>query len=151
MRTLDLNVKELLFSPIDACEQDVHVCWLHWPQAKAPYSPAVLEYIADLDAEADMALLRSTLALPEDCLLTLFIGTTLIKMAASHGLTLHETGMLMVRESLDSPSAVEQVVAEAVLLADSLGLEATSEDFYSTIKLHLQELLGQLVLAHQME
>ena len=133
------------------CEQDVHVCWLHWPQAKTPYSEEMLEYISNLDAEADMALLRSTLALPEDCLLTLFIGTMLIKMAASHGLTLHETGMLMVRESLDRPSAVEQVVAEAVFLADSLGLDGTSDDFYSTIKLHLQELLGQLVLAHQME
>lgn len=131
--------------------EDVHVCWLHWPQAKTPYSEEMLEYISNLDAEADMALLRSTLALPEDCLLTLFIGTTLIKMAASHGLTLHETGMLMVRECLDRPSAVEQVVAEAVFLADSLGLDRASDDFYSTIKLHLQELLGQLVLAHQME
>ena len=40
---------------------------------------------------------------------------------------------------------------EAVFLPDSLGLDGTSEDFYSNIKLHLQELLGQLVLAHQME
>jgi hypothetical protein len=55
--------------------------------------------IQKLDAEADMKLLRSTLALPEDSLLTLFIGTTLIKAAAANGLTLHETGMLMVREA----------------------------------------------------
>ena len=131
--------------------QDVHVCWLHWPQAKAPYADEMLEYIANLDAEADMALLRSTLALPEDCLLTLFIGTTLVKISAVHGLTLHETGMLMVRETIDVPSAVEQVVAEAIFLAESQGLDAQSEEFYSTVKLHLQELLGQLVLAHQME
>ena len=131
--------------------QDVHVCWLHWPQAKAPYTDEMLEYIANLDAEADMALLRSTLALPEDCLLTLFIGTTLVKIAALHGLTLHETGMLMVREMMDVPSAVEQVVAEAVFLVGSQGLDGVGEAFYSTVKLHLQELLGQLVLAHQME
>jgi len=131
--------------------EDVHVCWLHWPQAKAPYTDEMLEYIANLDAEADMALLRSTLALPEDCLLTLFIGTTLVKIAALHGLTLHETGMLMVRETMDVPSAVEQVVAEAVFLVGSQGLDGVGEAFYSTVKLHLQELLGQLVLAHQME
>ena len=36
------------------------------------------ESIQKLDAEADMKLLRSTLALPEDSLLTLFIGMTLL-------------------------------------------------------------------------
>ncbi len=64
-----------------------------------PAGAQMRESIQKLDAEADMKLLRSTLALPEDSLLTLFIGTTLIKAAAANGLTLHETGMLMVREA----------------------------------------------------
>ena len=74
----------------------------------------MLDYIDKLDAEKDMRLLRSTLALDEDCLLTLFTGTTLIQTAARKGLTLHQTGMLMVREASDRPSALEQVVADAV-------------------------------------
>ena len=64
-----------------------------------PAGAQMRDSIQKLDAEADMKLLRSTLALPEDSLLTLFIGTTLIKAAAANGLTLHETGMLMVREA----------------------------------------------------
>lgn len=133
--------------------EEVHTCWLHWPQAKTPYSAEMLEYIESLDAEADMQLLRSTLALPEDCLLTLFIGTTLIKAAAASGLTLHETAMLMVRERSDKLSAVEHVVAEAVFHAESEGLDGGSMhgDFYEVVKRELRELLWQLVLAHQID
>jgi len=133
--------------------EEVHSCWLYWPQSKEAYSTTMLEYIDKLDAESDMQLLRTTLALPEDSLLTLFIGTTLIKRGAQCGLTLHETGMLMVREKSDRPSAVEEVVAAAVLLAETQCFEgdAMCHDFYSAVKLHLSELIGQLVLAHQMD
>lgn len=133
--------------------EEVHVCWLHWPQAKEPYGDVMLDYIAALDAEADIRLLRSTLALPEDSLLTLFIGTTLIQTAAANGLTLHETGMLMVRERPDCPSAVERVVAEAAFLADADCMSGAGmfDDFYACIKLHLCDLLLQLVLAHQLD
>lgn len=141
--------------------EEVHVCWLYWPQSKEAYSEDMLAYIAELDAECDMQLLRSTLALPEESLLTLFIGTTLIKAGALHGLTLHETGMLMVRERSDHPSAIEQVVAEASFLAETQGsflaetqgyaADVMCQDFYDVVKMHLQELIGQLVLAHQMD
>lgn len=129
--------------------EEVHACWLHWPQAKEPYSEEMLDYIDKLDAEKDMRLLRSTLALDEDCLLTLFTGTTLIQTAARKGLTLHQTGMLMVREASDRPSAIEQVVADAVWAAESDGFVSTAvcEDYYASIKLHLKELIGQLVCA----
>ena len=127
----------------------MHACWLHWPQAKEPYSEEMLDYIDKLDAEKDMRLLRSTLALDEDCLLTLFTGTTLIQTAARKGLTLHQTGMLMVREASDRPSAIEQVVADAVWAAEYDGFVSTAvcEDYYASIKLHLKELIGQLVCA----
>lgn len=136
--------------------EDVHACWLHWPQAKVAYSESMLEYIASLDAQADMDLLRSTLGLPEDCLLTLFIGTTLMQVCADQGLTLHETGMLMVREASDSPSAVELVVAKAIERTEREGYDACGtcimcQDFYGAIKMHLQELIWGLVTAHQNE
>lgn len=133
--------------------QEVHACWLHWPQAKQPYSEDMLLYLEALDAEKDMMLLRSMLALPEDCLLTLFIGTTLIKAAAREGLTLHDTGMLMVREAPDRPSAIEEVVSRAVTLAESDGFVSSGvcQDFYASVKVYLTELIGQLLRAHQLE
>ena len=133
--------------------QEVHACWLYWPQAKEPYSEDMLEYLDALDAEKDLMLLRSTLTLPEDCLLTLFIGTTLIQTAAREGLTLHDTGMLLVREAPDRPSAIEEVVSRAVMLAESDGFVSTGvcEDFYASVKMHLTVLIGQLIRAHQLE
>jgi len=99
-----------------------------------------------------MELLRSTLALPEESLLTLFIGTTLIKAAAANGLTLHETGMLMIRERPDCPSAIEHVVAEAEFLSEADALDGGMCDgFYESMKLHLKELLVQVVLARHMD
>jgi hypothetical protein len=35
--------------------------WLHWPQAMLPFEQAELDYIASLDAAADVQLLRSEL------------------------------------------------------------------------------------------
>lgn len=133
--------------------EEVHACWLYWPQAKEPYSEDMLEYLDALDAEKDLMLLRSTLTLPEDCLLTLFIGTTLIQTAAREGLTLHDTGMLLVREAPDRPSAIEEVVSRAVMLAESDGFVSTGvcEDFYASVKMHLTVLIGQLIRAHQLE
>lgn len=122
------------------------MCWLYWPQAKLPYSQEMLEYIHALDAEADMDLLRCTLKLAEDCLMTLFIGTTLIKASAHYGLTLHDTSMLMVRESPHVPSALEQVVSQALHLAEC-NTHGVGADFYSALKLQLRDLIWDLVNA----
>mmetsp|Transcript_119538 Transcript_119538/g.178581 ORF Transcript_119538/g.178581 Transcript_119538/m.178581 type:complete len:808 (+) Transcript_119538:625-3048(+) len=94
--------------------EEVEACWLHWPQSKQPFGEATLAYIAELSAEADTELLRSTLALAEESLQTLSLGTTLLKKGAAAGLTLHDIGTLMTRARYDEPSAVERVVAACV-------------------------------------
>jgi hypothetical protein len=101
--------------------QDATCCWLFWPQARLPYSPATLAAIATLDPLADAALLRTTLGLPAESLVTLVAGTVLVRCAAAAGLTLHRTGLLMVRgggSDCDGQSAVEAAVAKAVASVD---------------------------------
>jgi hypothetical protein len=94
--------------------EEVNVCWLYWPQARRAYDEWTLRYIEGLDAEADVSLLRTTLGLPEDCLVTLFMGTTLVQRAAKAGLTLHATGLLMVREDESTPSEMEEALSLAL-------------------------------------
>ena len=96
--------------------EEVQVCWLHWPQAHEPFSPSTLEAIAAIDAHAEAAMLRATLGLGEEALMSLFLGTALVQAGAKAGLTLHEIGMLSA-PGPDGPSAVEGLVAAA--LADA--------------------------------
>ncbi|CAI6001937.1 unnamed protein product [Closterium sp. NIES-64] len=92
--------------------------WLHWPQASLPFSPEELEYIAALDAERDVSLLRAHLPLlREGCLRVLVIATTLLQRAAAAGMTLAGIGAMMSREVRgleEQPSDLEQVCAEAL-------------------------------------
>jgi len=90
--------------------EDVNTCWLHWPQAKKPFSANTLSFIENLNADDEMEMLKTTLGLPEECLITLYIGTTLIQKAALAGLTLHEIGNLMMRPTYELPSEVELAV-----------------------------------------
>ncbi|GJP60147.1 hypothetical protein CLOP_g17282, partial [Closterium sp. NIES-67] len=92
--------------------------WLHWPQASLPFSAEELEYIAALDAERDVAVLRQHLPLlREGCLRVLVIATTLLQRAAAAGMTLAGIGAMMSREvrGLDEhPSDLELVCADAL-------------------------------------
>eukprot|EP00294_Goniomonas_avonlea_P008480 CAMPEP_0114551946 /NCGR_PEP_ID=MMETSP0114-20121206/6867_1 /TAXON_ID=31324 /ORGANISM="Goniomonas sp, Strain m" /LENGTH=419 /DNA_ID=CAMNT_0001736799 /DNA_START=219 /DNA_END=1478 /DNA_ORIENTATION=+ len=89
---------------------DLDFCWLHWPQAKQPFTDEEIQYIDELDAEADADFLRNALSLSEDCLRTLHIGTMLLKLGAHAGLTLQEIGTMMVRPHHDERSVLEQEV-----------------------------------------
>jgi hypothetical protein len=124
--------------------EDANLCWLYWPQARKPYEEETLRYIEGLDAEADESLLRMTLGLPEDCLLTLFIGTTLVQKGAAAGLTLHATGLLMLRDNPLEQSAIENVLAESL---ESCGLTGSSDSEWRSPKLRaeLSERIENLV------
>jgi len=124
--------------------EDANLCWLYWPQARKPYEEETLRYIEGLDAEADESLLRMTLGLPEDCLLTLFIGTTLVQKGAAAGLTLHATGLLMLRDNPLEQSAIENVLAESL---ESCGLTGSIDSEWRSPKLRaeLSERIENLV------
>ena len=50
--------------------------WLFWPQTSVPFSDAVKEYVANLDVQADIALLREKVpSLRDECLRCLEVTT----------------------------------------------------------------------------
>lgn len=99
--------------------------WLYWPQANIPFGPAILEYIAALDADADIALLQEHgWILPSECARVLCVGTMLLKKGAAAGLTPCEIGSMMCRKMLNKKSMVEDILEHAessVLLASDEG------------------------------
>mmetsp|Transcript_41338 Transcript_41338/g.130073 ORF Transcript_41338/g.130073 Transcript_41338/m.130073 type:complete len:559 (+) Transcript_41338:158-1834(+) len=120
--------------------EDVNTCWLHWPQAKKPFSADTLSFIENLNADEEMEMLKTTLGLPEECLITLFIGTTLIQKAALSGLTLHEIGTLMMRPGYDMPSEVELAVRRVLAVW-------TESDGVSVLKSLLASEISEMIVS----
>jgi len=143
---------------------DLDFCWLHWPQSKEPLTEDDMDYIDQLDADADAAFIRNALSLAEDCLRTVRIGTLLLKLGAHEGLNLHEIGSLMIRPHHDERSVLEEEVwrsEEATLkemrrypkglmqvLATSAGHESNGHaEMESSFMRHLNVNLGVAVRA----
>ncbi|KAK8618075.1 hypothetical protein V6N13_115950 [Hibiscus sabdariffa] len=96
------------------CFEDCTFDWLYWPQSRQPYSPDAIAYINSLDAEQDIALLKSYgLDIPLECARTLRISTMLLKKGVERGLTPFAIGSIMCRENINKESAIEQMVQEA--------------------------------------
>jgi len=95
--------------------------WLHWPQACLPFSQEELDYIENLDLEADVDLLRRELpTLRPECLRLMEVATTLLQKCAAAGLTLADIGGLMSRPldaldggDIDNPSELERACVVA--------------------------------------
>jgi hypothetical protein len=88
--------------------------WLYWPQAHAPFKESTLKYIASLDAEQDIALLREHgWSLRSACAWVFRISTMLLKKGAAAGLTPFEVGSMMCRKTLDKKSPIELMLEEA--------------------------------------
>lgn len=86
--------------------------WMMWPQAKQPFDQDTKEYIQNIDVEADAQLL-STLGVRPECVTTMKITTTLLKKAASAGLSLYDIGNLASRTELETPSELENMIDAA--------------------------------------
>lgn len=88
--------------------------WLYWPQASQPYSADTVDYIKSLDAEEDIALLKSYgWDLPLECARILRISTMLLKKGVERGLTPFDIGSIMSRKTLNEESMIEEIVQEA--------------------------------------
>lgn len=98
--------------------------WLNWPQTRQPFSADELEYIARIDIEADLKMLRK-LGLSQQSQTTYRMATTVLKVAAAAGLTLHDIAELVCRPASDPerPSALED------LAEDARGCEPFWEEF----------------------
>ena len=89
--------------------------WQHWPQAMMPFSQEELQYIASLDAEADIELLRRELPdIKEASFRVLELSTLLLKKAAAAGLTLSEIAGVLTRPICidEEPSELEKMCFE---------------------------------------
>lgn len=64
------------------------VGWLSFEQASQPFSQRSLDFIAQLDIEADLRLLETNFYFRPKCLRNMRISTLLLKLGAQHGLTL---------------------------------------------------------------
>jgi len=94
-------------------------CWLDWPQSKVQFSPDVLKYIAGLDVQSDVNLLRKKLSIREESLRIMEICGRVLQMGAAAGLNLHQIGKIISRDKLDAPSLLEITVEQAMSLAAS--------------------------------
>lgn len=91
--------------------------WLHWPQAMLPFSAEELQYIRDLNIEADKELLRKELPnLRPECIRVLELTTALLQRCAEAGMTLYEIGTVISRPFVDAdedPSELEKICNKA--------------------------------------
>jgi len=87
--------------------------WLNWPQTRKPFHAEALDHINSLDPDKDAIMLRK-LGMEEDCITTMRLCTTFLKIGANFGLTLYTIGRMMIREGDGSkPSLFEELVFEA--------------------------------------
>ncbi|KAF2076395.1 hypothetical protein CYY_002300 [Polysphondylium violaceum] len=85
--------------------------WIHFPQAKVPFTREVKEMILSMDIDKIIESLHNKLPkLRLQCLETLKITTTFVKKAIEANLTLYQIGTLMSRLHLDEPSCLEKIV-----------------------------------------
>ncbi|CAD6339340.1 unnamed protein product [Miscanthus lutarioriparius] len=88
--------------------------WLYWPQACEPFNDETIEYIKSLDAEEDIKLLKfHGWELPPRCARVLRISTVLLKKGAARGLTPHDIGRILCRETVNRASEIEDIIQEA--------------------------------------
>lgn len=76
--------------------QDICFEWLNWPQAHVPFDEAILEYIAAIDADVDLATLAEHgLVLRSECKRVFRATTACLKLGAAAGLTPYAIGSIM--------------------------------------------------------
>ena len=97
-------------------------CWLSWKQISEPLSPALVDYVASLDADKDAFRLQRETSISKLALKNMRIAVMLLKIGVAAGLTLSEIASLMIRNDtdLEKPSELEVAVLRATALAESL-------------------------------
>eukprot|EP01113_Clastostelium_recurvatum_P013028 TRINITY_DN1683_c0_g1_i1.p1 TRINITY_DN1683_c0_g1~~TRINITY_DN1683_c0_g1_i1.p1 ORF type:complete len:671 (+),score=151.23 TRINITY_DN1683_c0_g1_i1:251-2263(+) len=89
--------------------------WMFWPQAKVPFGPAAVAYIARLNPERDCDLLRQRLGgwISSSSLFVLRVSTMWLQIGAKVGLTPYELGEAICRKIPEQPSRLEEMVSSA--------------------------------------
>lgn len=100
--------------------EDVCFEWEFWPQAKLPYSEETREYIADIDVDADIELLREQgIELQPSSERVLRVCTTLLQRAAAIGCCPADIAGMMSRPMPNRMSDLEKLVSRAASSASA--------------------------------
>jgi hypothetical protein len=75
--------------------------WLDFKQAHEPFSEKTLEYIANLDIDSDVTQVERQFDIRPICLQNMKCSGSLLKEAASKGLTLAQIGDILCRPDED--------------------------------------------------
>ena len=98
--------------------EDVCFEWEFWPQAKIPYDDETKAYIAGLDVERDVALLRSeSMELSPASERVLRVCTVLLQKAAQRGCCPADIAGMMSRQMPNRPSDLEKLASRAAAAA----------------------------------
>mmetsp|Transcript_12326 Transcript_12326/g.18472 ORF Transcript_12326/g.18472 Transcript_12326/m.18472 type:complete len:440 (+) Transcript_12326:201-1520(+) len=85
--------------------------WMLWPQVKEPINDDLAKHIKNIDSESEANELSLSLPLlPQECIITLRIGTLLLKLGLENELSLFQIGSMIVRKDFNLPSDLEKVV-----------------------------------------
>jgi len=90
--------------------------WLYWKQAKVPFSPDALKYIANLDIDRD-ALTLAAYGISSNSIRTMKISSLLLKKGASAGLSLFQIASLVCSDDESKKSDLESIVESAEMLS----------------------------------
>lgn len=104
-------------------------CWAEWPQVKLPMTDKVKALIRSMDADADIARLRSVFprsVLSERCLMVLRLTTAILKRAEASGLTLAHAAAVIARTDFTSHSLMEKWLETAGGMAVMRPLRSTA-------------------------
>ncbi|CAL9148115.1 unnamed protein product [Musa hybrid cultivar] len=114
------NKGRIMLVPIDHAYclpdrfEDCTFDWLYWRQARQHFSGETIAYIKSLDAEEDIALLKSYgWELSPESSRTLRISTMLLKKGVQRGLTPYDIGSIMCRVTTEKESKIEEIIREA--------------------------------------
>ncbi|TMW56673.1 hypothetical protein Poli38472_006683 [Pythium oligandrum] len=108
--------------------------WLNWAQAQYPFTSEELDHIASLDVAHDAAILRS-LGIEEECITTMRICTTVLKIGADAGFSLFDIGTLLQRDGdFSQPSTLETLVTTATKqVEETIEDEESSRTFMDAV------------------
>ncbi len=133
---------------------DTDLAWLQWPQSHTPLAASQRSYIASLDPEQDIKLIQEVLgdlAPPQEYLMSIYIGTTLLQKGVEMGLSLYDIGCLMTRNGdPDEPSKLEWAVEMAavnkngVQQSSSLGVENCGTPFKQALGTTLDRIVREV-------
>jgi len=107
--------------------------WHHWRQAKIPFSQQTLQWISNLNPEADAKILRE-LGIPEAAITLMKLSTILLKAAASCGFTLFQIASLITRRRMTEPCQFEKFIALAKHQYSLGVLEQLALEFIHSLK-----------------